>query len=995
MVFVMLPNTVFLSLFLFCAIQTVHAQTGPPITSSGFNTNVTSNGGTYNITGGTRPGGGESLFHSFGEFSVPTNHIANFLNDSGLSTSNILGRVTGNNPSSIFGTIQTTGFGNANLFLINPSGIVFGPSASLNVGGSVTFTTADYLRLADGGRFSAIADVATDSLLSAKPIVAFGFLGTDPGAITVQGSRLTVTGGTGISLIGGNIAIQSTTLGDGTAQSAKISVPSGQINLVSVSSPGEITVADFSPSSNILGNISLSQGAILDVSANTAGTIKIRGGQLVIAEGTILADTIGADGASTAVDINIARGLTISNEFVPAITARTTGNGNAGVISIASGNMTVATESTVGAELAMIDSHAAGSGRAGKVSITTGDLNANGQVWFIDSGTEAAGNGNDLTITAKNIILNDMEINTGDFRAINQGIFTSSGAGGNIRIAADSLTVFANVLASQAFASRAGAVTLEVGELQLRSGSLLSTTALEGSGAVTITANKLTMDNGALIETETAFAAGGNISINAAAVEMKNGSAIRTQTSGPESAGNILVTATDHITLSDEMVTPRPSGLYSNSLGVEGEPLDTLGGNAGSIRVTTPRLELRGGARIDTTTHTSGGGGEVTISSTGPVSLAGERTVPIPEDFFSLGSDTAGGIFTRTIGGEFCSGLCGNAGHITITSGFLSINSGSIINSGTSSSGHGGNISIRASNAIEMSGILSTTEPGGIQSRSIGASPDAGSGGNISLTAGQSVSVSKGASVSASSTGPGNAGNISINAGRQFDVRNGSITTKAEQASGGNIDIRAIDRIRFANSTVSASVGADSGNGGNITIDPNVVVLQKSQILAQAVQGHGGNITITTPMFLQDQRSLVDASSQFGVSGTVTIQSPISNLSGTVKQLPSKPRETQALLQNRCAALAGGEQSTFILAGRDTLPSEPGGWLSSPLSMDHLMGHGMEHAAVPTARSIGLHQSPAMIARAGETQVLSLRRLTPPGFLVRTFAIDGPTGCHS
>ena len=113
MVFVMLPNTVFLSLFLFCAIQTVHAQTGPPITSSGFNTNVTSNGGTYNITGGTRPGGGESLFHSFGEFSVPTNHIANFLNDSGLSTSNILGRVTGNNPSSIFGTIQTTGFGNA------------------------------------------------------------------------------------------------------------------------------------------------------------------------------------------------------------------------------------------------------------------------------------------------------------------------------------------------------------------------------------------------------------------------------------------------------------------------------------------------------------------------------------------------------------------------------------------------------------------------------------------------------------------------------------------------------------------------------------------------------------------------------------------------------------------------------------------------------------------------------------------------------------------
>ena len=46
----------------------------------------------------------------------------------------------GGNLSNIFGTIQTTGFGNANLFLMNPAGFLFGPNATVNVGGMVSFT---------------------------------------------------------------------------------------------------------------------------------------------------------------------------------------------------------------------------------------------------------------------------------------------------------------------------------------------------------------------------------------------------------------------------------------------------------------------------------------------------------------------------------------------------------------------------------------------------------------------------------------------------------------------------------------------------------------------------------------------------------------------------------------------------------------------------------------------------------------------------------------
>src|SRR4029079_10133757 len=142
------------SLFVLLVWLTSLVQAASPITGSGLNTQVgpavtlPSGQTQYNITGGTGPGGGTNLFHSFGDFNVPNNNLANFLNDSGLATSNILGRVTGGNPSAIFGTIQTNGpggFGNANFFLMNPYGILFGPNATVNVGGMMTFTTADYL----------------------------------------------------------------------------------------------------------------------------------------------------------------------------------------------------------------------------------------------------------------------------------------------------------------------------------------------------------------------------------------------------------------------------------------------------------------------------------------------------------------------------------------------------------------------------------------------------------------------------------------------------------------------------------------------------------------------------------------------------------------------------------------------------------------------------------------------------------------------------------
>ena len=171
-------------------------------------------------------------------------------------------------------------------------------------------------------------------------------------------------------------------------------------------------------------------------------------------------------------------------------------------------------------------------------------------------------------------------------------------------------------------------------------------------------------------------------------------------------------------------------------------------------------------------------------------------------------------------------------------------------------------------------------------------------------------------------------------------------------------------------------------------------IWRKQAVTAQAVGGAGGNITFVTPLFLADSASVVSASSERGPSGTVTIQSPTSNLSSAVGQLVSKITPTQILIQNRCVASTPGAQSTFILAGRDTLPAEPGGWINNPISMEHWTGKDTEHASGLRAKSVRLNNSPVPVTQVGGNKILSLRRLTSPGFLVRTF-VSQSTGCSS
>ena len=123
---------------------------------------------------------GTNLFHSFEKFNVDTQQTVLFANPNGIE--NIISRVTGGSRSEILGTLGV--FGGANLFFINPSGIIFGPNAELNMGGSFVGTTADAIGFGEQGFFSASVP-NTPQLLTVKPsALLFNQIASQP--ITIQ-----------------------------------------------------------------------------------------------------------------------------------------------------------------------------------------------------------------------------------------------------------------------------------------------------------------------------------------------------------------------------------------------------------------------------------------------------------------------------------------------------------------------------------------------------------------------------------------------------------------------------------------------------------------------------------------------------------------------------------------------------------------------------------------------------------------------------------------
>jgi filamentous hemagglutinin family protein len=546
---------------------------------------------------------GNNLFHSFQTFNIETGEKATFSGPS--SVTNILARVTGNQSSWIDGRITA----NANLYLLNPNGIVFGENACLSVDGSFHASTADYLRLGNTGKFS--ASQPQESVLTVAAPEAFGFL-TAPSSIRIEGSAMIVPPKQTISIIGGDLFIKDSFL----------FAESGRINLASVASSGEVVLkpSDLNVDSfKKLGQIHLSEStslpiwirniANIDVSdinskKSGAGQIFIRAGKFISDKAWIFADTHGnEDGLG--IDIFIDGDINLKNGA--RITTDNKGTGQGGNIKIQANNLTLSgINSNICDETCKtkyLDFEKLTSIEKREFFAKLTDLEKFEFYDYIDSLSTIAsnnsgeGNGGNITINASNV-----KMQTGVMQAATE----NSGRAGNIQISVDSLTLNNNSSIDSTVVEngQAGNITITSKKNITISNSIIVTGATQNAtsnskihaGNIILDTEDLILKNQGVIN---ALSEGGgdggsiNITTNTASFSLNSG--ITTKSSNAN-GGNIEFTVTDRLYLSDNSrITAEAHGDGGN-ITINGKPefvilnnsqlrANAYEGNGGNIRV--------------------------------------------------------------------------------------------------------------------------------------------------------------------------------------------------------------------------------------------------------------------------------------------------------------------------------------------------------------------------------------------------------------------------
>lgn len=537
---------------LYCLATTTSIQA--QVTSDGtLSTDVTTeDNSNFSINGGNRAGG--NLFHSFRDFSIPTGGSAIFNN--ALDVQNIISRVTGSSISNIDGLIRANG--SANLFLLNPNGIIFGRNAKLDIGGSFIASTANRLNFADGNFFSA-TEPQTSPLLTVSVPVGLQF-GQSAGIIQNQSQAtrffpefgqespvgLEVQPNKTLALVGGDVFLEGGTL---LALGGRVELGSVAANsLVSLTPIAEGWALGYEGVQNFQ-NIQLSQARV-DTSGNSGenGDVQLRGKQIVItgsqvggandganpggnlavkasesvevSSGSFLNTVAFSSGAAGEINIETKRLLVLDGS---RISASTENDGQGGNLSV---NAPESVEVDGSGKLTQLDTQTFGSGNAGNIEVKTGKLilRNGGQ---INSSTASSGNGGNVFIDAPESV----EVTgTGILEFESPPVFPSG--------------LLARTRGEEA-TGNGGSLRINTGQLVIQDGAIVSVSSqgTGDAGNLEVTAKSIRLENGGkLLSTSTLGKGGGDITLNNQDLLLLRGkSEISTNAGSSGKGGNIKI----------------------------------------------------------------------------------------------------------------------------------------------------------------------------------------------------------------------------------------------------------------------------------------------------------------------------------------------------------------------------------------------------------------------------------------------------------------------
>lgn len=757
----------------------------------------TVNGPQFSIDANLGKQVGTNLFHSFERFNLESTESATFRGPA--ITERIISRVTGGTTSTINGLIASE-IPNADLYFINPAGILFGENARLNVPGSFFAGTADYLKLGDNGRFDATHP--SNSLLTVAPPSAFGFLDAPVAPITVDKSYLllqpsseallkalrenTEIPGHTLALVGGDISIfgETTLQNEQPVRKGILQSFAGKINLVSVASRGEVlTQWESSPDAienlgtiqitdTSVGDANLSRVGNLDTTGPHSGKMTLYADKLLLNNAYLFADTFGdQDGQGISAQVRDEVRLENASRITTDV-FKTTGfpgqaRGNAASTQISAPRITLQNGS--------------------QISSTSLALNND----------PAQGRGGDVTLTAKEHV-------------------TISGSS-TLDDAFEGGQLSSGVLTSTQTAAQGGTVTIHTDKLIMDDrGEIRADTLGPGdAGSVSLQVNDLTLKNGARVNVSAGFLSKSapTKTGRGGLLEVQANKAVLIEGSAPD-VGN----------------KERPSGLISNTFSQA---------PGGRIELTTPQLTIRDHGVIQAFTQQEGAAGDVDLT------------------VGTLVLQDKGNLSTRTQG-------AGNAGQITVKAQQINLEPDGLIDSLSQNDGSAGQITLTATEQVRVQDAILTTQANGngkggsiaivtpnlrIENQGTVTSQSRGQGdaGNVEITSGNIRIQQAHVTTKAENAG---GGNIVIVGGEFLHFSDSEIAAKAQgqksSDSGGNITVQSYDYLILKSNPLDAS--AVGGAGGNIHIVAKHFIQSADSILNVTSQlGVAGKVDIESP----------------------------------------------------------------------------------------------------------------------------------------------------